>query len=819
MISKAIKRAGWLRAWFSKVSSGSRGSLGRSPARLRGGIPGRKLRCEMLERRELLAGVPTVSLGADTYKTIPITSTNGVATMVANSTNYAASTVLSGSIAYISPTQGTVTGNLNGTVTSQADNGQVFTAVINSITQSSGTLSGSANSVAVTAPANLAGAATSLTGTFDTSQFTATNASINWTSAQGQGTWNGIVNSTIATPFSISLTTPTWDSAAETQIDFGFTANGNWDPVAASAYTTPVAIIDAYWATGSTASTETTLIGTVPVAWNQATGVASVTGITSIPTGANYLLLQVQGSSTNVAAINVRAPLVTGVSPDLGSLSGGTTVTITGAGFTGATAVDFGNTPVSVIVNSPTQITASSPAGTGTVDVTVTGPGGTSLTSPSDQFTYIVSGEILDNSQPGFWSSLSTAPSTWTTISSGLDGSSLVSSPTAASTTSQAAWWFSVPPGVYEISVTYTAGSNLTTDMGLDLYDGVGNWIGQIPVNEQVAPSSFTADGVAWQNLGAFDITSKLFHISTWNSNGQICVNGIQLQAAPVVDDSNAPNSYTYYPTGHVGNFTTTGSFTTSTQGAFGGSHTSSGAAGTSTATWTMPLTPGTYEVDATWPASANFSTTATYNVYDTTTNTSLGSGTVNQQIAPSGISYDGLNWQSLGPFTVAGSSLIVTLTNTNGQVSADALRIVPAYQPTPIIGVGIPGSWTNGNWTTESTGLYGSSLLSHANNDEQSQASWWFPVRPGEYNVQVTWVPGSNLSPTTPFDVYDNAFGYLSEPMVNEQIAPVGTTDQGVVWQSLGVFTISSDILHLSTWNKESNGAILVSGVRIVPV
>ena len=36
-----------------------------------------------------------------------------------------------------------------------------------------------------------------------------------------------------------------------------------------------------------------------------------------------------------------------------------------------------------------TTITADSPAGTGTVDVTVTTPAGTSATSPADQFTYI----------------------------------------------------------------------------------------------------------------------------------------------------------------------------------------------------------------------------------------------------------------------------------------------------------------------------------------------------------------------------------------------------------------------------------------------
>ena len=69
---------------------------------------------------------------------------------------------------------------------------------------------------------------------------------------------------------------------------------------------------------------------------------------------------------------------------------GGTLVTITGTGFTGATAVDFGAAAATnVTVVDATTITADSPAGTGTVDVTVTTPGGTSATSPADQFTYV----------------------------------------------------------------------------------------------------------------------------------------------------------------------------------------------------------------------------------------------------------------------------------------------------------------------------------------------------------------------------------------------------------------------------------------------
>ncbi|MGO9113900.1 MAG: IPT/TIG domain-containing protein [Thermoguttaceae bacterium] len=85
-------------------------------------------------------------------------------------------------------------------------------------------------------------------------------------------------------------------------------------------------------------------------------------------------------------------PTVTGISPVSGYTTGGTSVTITGTGFAGETAVDFGTiAATSVIVNSATQITAISPAETaGSVDVTVTSFGGTSTTSSVDKFTYVV---------------------------------------------------------------------------------------------------------------------------------------------------------------------------------------------------------------------------------------------------------------------------------------------------------------------------------------------------------------------------------------------------------------------------------------------
>ena len=82
-------------------------------------------------------------------------------------------------------------------------------------------------------------------------------------------------------------------------------------------------------------------------------------------------------------------PGVTGVSPSVGATAGGTSVTITGTGFTGATGVSFGGTAAaSFTVNSSTQITATTAAGSGTVDVTVTTANGTSEVNSADHYTY-----------------------------------------------------------------------------------------------------------------------------------------------------------------------------------------------------------------------------------------------------------------------------------------------------------------------------------------------------------------------------------------------------------------------------------------------
>jgi subtilase family serine protease len=76
------------------------------------------------------------------------------------------------------------------------------------------------------------------------------------------------------------------------------------------------------------------------------------------------------------------APAITELSPSSGPTGGGNAVTIDGSNFYGNVTVHFGAAAATdVEVVSPTEITVVAPAGTGTVQVTVTAAGGTSTGS------------------------------------------------------------------------------------------------------------------------------------------------------------------------------------------------------------------------------------------------------------------------------------------------------------------------------------------------------------------------------------------------------------------------------------------------------
>ena len=182
------------------------------------------------------------------------------------------------------------------------------------------------------------------------------------------------------------------------------------------------------------------------------------------------------GTSATSSADEFTYMAVTGVSPAAGPLAGGTSVTITGTGFTGATAVKFGSTAATITSDTATQIMATSPAGSGTVDITVTGPGGTTATSSADQFTYVAAPTVTGISPT---SGPTTAGVTVTITGTNLANATAVKFGNAAATiTSDTATQIvAMSPagsGTVDVTVVTAGGTSATSSADQFTYLGTG---------------------------------------------------------------------------------------------------------------------------------------------------------------------------------------------------------------------------------------------------------------------------------------------------------------------------------------------------------
>ena len=202
------------------------------------------------------------------------------------------------------------------------------------------------------------------------------------------------------------------------------------------------------------------------------------------------------------------APIVTGLTPSSGPLAGGTVVTITGTGFTGATVVKFGTIAgTNLTVNSATQITVTSPAGAaGMVDVTVTTPNGTSAVTPADPFTYttipgpavttltpasgpVIGGTVVTITGTGFTGATAVKFGT-------IAGTSLtVNSATQITVTSPAG-----AAGMVDVTVTTPNGTSASTPAGQFTYIPAPTVTGITPDNSMFG-TSVTVTNLAGTNF------------------------------------------------------------------------------------------------------------------------------------------------------------------------------------------------------------------------------------------------------------------------------------------------------------------------------
>lgn len=252
--------------------------------------------------------------------------------------------------------------------------------VVTSLSPTSGSLGGG-TSVTITGN-NFSGATAVTFGATAATGFTVNSAtSITATSPAGTGTVD------------VRVTTAGGTSATSAADQFTYTAGPAVTSISPTTGPTTGGTTVTITGTGFSGSTAVTFGATAATSFT----VNSATSITATsPAGSGTIDVRATnpgGTSATSAADQftyAAGPTVTLISPTSGPALGGTSVTITGTGFTGVTAVKFGtNNAASFTVNSATSITATSAPGTGSVDITVTTVGGTSPATAADRFTYL----------------------------------------------------------------------------------------------------------------------------------------------------------------------------------------------------------------------------------------------------------------------------------------------------------------------------------------------------------------------------------------------------------------------------------------------
>ncbi len=161
-------------------------------------------------------------------------------------------------------------------------------------------------------------------------------------------------------------------------------------------------------------------------------------------------------------------------------------------------------------------------------------------------------------------------------------------------------------------------------------------------------------------------------------------------------------------------------------------------------------------------------------------------------------------------------------ISNPVNAVLADPVGVgTSVFAPLPpmeyFVDDGDPGYSRNAGWTNVTNLVaYKLDYDYHASGTGAGAATWTFnSLLDGPYEVFTRWVHFSNRATNAPYTVLDGATP-LGTVRVNQQLPPTGDHDNGISWQSLGMYEITSGTLSVRL-TDDANGYVIADAVRIV--
>jgi RHS repeat-associated protein len=189
-----------------------------------------------------------------------------------------------------------------------------------------------------------------------------------------------------------------------------------------------------------------------------------------------------------------------------------------------------------------------------------------------------------------------------------------------------------------------------------------------------------------------------------------------------------------------------------------------------SAATWTTPLTDGTYRVYAKWPlvGSASLATTAKYAVTHKDGQTTT---VINQQ-------NNGTNWVLLGIYDFIGTGTVgLTDTASGGSLVADAVRFIPLHS---------------------------------------TDTATWTPASANTYDVYARWTSYSNRATDAKYTITSQGSAGASSKRYT--MVTVNQQSNSGTWNNLGTYTLDPTKGHKIQLSSEANNNVIADAIQLVP-
>jgi uncharacterized protein (DUF1800 family) len=318
---------------------------------------------------------------------------------------------------------------------------------------------------------------------------------------------------------------------------------------------------------------------------------------------------------------------------------------------------------------------------------------------------------------------------------------SVAASGTGANT---ATWTFTgLPPGQYQVAVTWTPGTKHASDAGFTVLNGKVPFTA-VPVNQKVPPADFQDANVGWKVLGKnYRITGDTLSVQlTDHANGAVVADAVRIARVGFPGRILSP--------GEPG-FSLTGTKLAAAVGQGQGLNVIRTSGGQ--ATWTISgLVPGQYRISTTWNDNPKGATSVAYTILDGSK--ALTTVSLNQRQAPADFTDAGRAWKDLGRtgslhYAKSGTLRVAaSLSSPNGPVDLGPIRVERIYNP------GAPPP--PGGGPDDTTVADAVRFL---------EQSTWGPNDTEVYNVQTMGIQGY-------------LYNQLNQPMTGFPVLPFPTDD-----------------------------------------